>query len=210
MKTRRESMTPDHDDARPDEGPPEGGDEAAAVDESRGAPSDASGDPAGEPEKLVSELERLRAREEELLRALAEMTNVQRRRKLESEQTVLYAKESLVRELLPVLDDFDRALAAMPGGPGDPVRAGIELVRERLMKILEREGVVPIRSEGQPFDPNLHDAIGERPTPRGTKPGTVLEVAQPGYMMRDRVLRHAKVIVAGPLHEPHSKERKHA
>ena len=101
-----------------------------------------------------------------------------------------------MRELLPVLDDFDRALAAMPGGPGDPVRAGIGLVRERLMKILEREGVVPIRSEGQPFDPNLHDAIGERQTPRGTKPGTVLEVAQPGYMMRDRVLRHAKVIVA--------------
>ena len=78
------------------------------------------------------------------------------------------------------------------------------------MKILEREGVVPIRAEGQPFDPNLHDAIGERATPRGTKPGTVLEVAQPGYMMRDRVLRHAKVIVAGPLHELHETERNKA
>jgi molecular chaperone GrpE len=210
MKAKRETMPPENDDARPDEGPPEGREEATGGDESRGAPSGAGGDLVRDPEKLVSELERLRAREEELLRALAEMTNVQRRRKLESEQTVLYAKESLVRDLLPVLDDFDRALAVMPGGPGDPVRSGIELVRERLMKILEREGVVPIRAEGQPFDPNLHDAIGERPTPPGTKPGTVLEAAQPGYMMRDRVLRHAKVIVASPLHDPHEKERKHA
>lgn len=199
MKAKRETTTHEHD--RPDEGPPEGGE---GVDPGRGDPS---GDLGGDPERLIPELERLRAREEELLRALAEMTNVQRRRKLESEQTVLYANESLVRELLPVLDDFDRALAAMPGGPGDPVRAGIELVRERLMKILEREGIGPIRAEGQPFDPNLHDAIGERATPPGTKPGTVLEVAQPGYMMRDRVLRHAKVIVAGPLHE---KERNQA
>jgi len=169
MKAKPETMTPE----QPDEQPPEGGNETA------------------------SELERLRAREEELLRAVAEMTNVQRRRKLESEQTVLYASESLVRELLPVLDDFDRALAAMPGSPDEPVRAGIQLVRDRLMKILEREGVVPIRPEGQPFDPNLHDAIGERVAPPGIPPGTVLEVAQPGYMMRDRVLRHAKVIVAG-------------
>jgi molecular chaperone GrpE len=205
MKTKRDTMVPEGD--RPDEGPPEGGDEAQGDDPIRGAPSGESGDLGRDPEPLASELERLRAREEELLRALAEMTNVQRRRKLESEQTVLYATESLVRELLPVLDDFDRALAAMPG---DAVRAGIELVRERLMKILEREGVVPIRAEGQPFDPNLHDAIGERPAPRGTRPGAVLEVAQPGYMMRDRVLRHAKVIVAGPLPEVHETERDQA
>ena len=151
-----------------------------------------------DPEEVEAEIVRLRAREEELLRALAEMTNVQRRRKLESEQTVRYAQESLIRELLPVLDDFDRALAAMPEAPEDPIRAGVELVRDRMMKILEREGVKPIRPAGEPFDPNLHDAIGERLAPPGVPPGTVLDVAQPGYLLRDRVLRHAKVVVAGP------------
>lgn len=158
----------------------------------------ADGEIPRDPEEVEAEIVRLRAREEELLRALAEMTNIQRRRKLESEQTVRYAQESLIRELLPVLDDFDRALAAMPEEPEDPIRAGVELVRDRMMKILEREGVKPILPAGEPFDPNLHDAIGERLAPPGVAPGTVLDVAQPGYLLRDRVLRHAKVVVAGP------------
>jgi len=150
-----------------------------------------------DPDAVEAEIIRLRSREEELLRALAEMTNVQRRRKLEAEQTIRYAQESLIRELLPVLDDFERALAAMPGTPHDPLHAGVELVRDRMMKILEKEGLTAIRPAGQPFDPNLHDAIGERPAPPNITPGTVLEVAQPGYSLRDRVLRHAKVVVAG-------------
>jgi len=190
MKSKRGTMAPERDDeeTRPEDQAESGG--PADHPQNLEIPTD--------PERIAAEITRLRAREEELLRALAEMTNVQKRRKLETEQTVRYAQESLVRELLPVLDDFDRALAAMPGDPGDPMRAGIELVRERMMKILEREGVAPIRSAGQPFDPNLHDAIGERTAPPGIAPGTVLDVAQPGYMLRDRVLRHAKVIVAAP------------
>ena len=151
-----------------------------------------------EPEEVEAEIVRLRAREEELLRALAEMTNVQRRRKLESEQTARYARESLIRELLPVLDDFERALRAMPGTPHDPLHAGVELVRDRMMKILEREGLAPIDPAGQEFDPNVHDAIGAREAPAGVTPGTILDVAQPGYRLNDRVLRHAKVVVAGP------------
>jgi molecular chaperone GrpE len=198
MKSKRDVMTPEPD-ARAGERP---GDEAtpsaagaAGASETAGAAGIEREIPT-DPERIAEEITRLRAREEELLRALAEMTNVQRRRKLEAEQTVRYAQESLVRELLPVLDDFDRALAAMPGEPGDPVRAGIELVRDRMFKILEREGIVPIPAAGRPFDPNLHDAIGERAAPPGTSPGTVLDVAQPGYMLRERVLRHAQVIVA--------------
>jgi molecular chaperone GrpE len=195
MKSKRGTVTPDPDASHT-------GPEDRLEGEPGSRENEGYGRPAGEMphslEEAQAEIERLRAREEELLRAVAEMTNVQRRRKLDSEQTVRYAQESLVRELLPVLDDFDRALAAMPGDPGDPVRAGIELVRDRLMKILEREGVVPIRPAGQPFDPNLHDAIGERVAPPDIPPGTVLDVAQAGYMLRDRVLRHAKVVVAGP------------
>lgn len=215
MKFKRGAMTPDRSEKAgatrpgeeaPQQGKPSGAPQAAASPpetslegapppgtpprEDRGIPRD--------PEAVEAEIVRLRAREEELLRALAEMTNVQRRRKLETEQTVRYAQESLIRELLPVLDDFERALGAMPGTPHDPLHAGVELVRDRMTKILEKEGLAPIHPAGREFDPNLHDAIGAREAPPGVVPGTVLEVAQPGYTLHDRVLRHAKVIVAGP------------
>jgi molecular chaperone GrpE len=186
MKSKRGTMTKDRDDegAGPDHAAPGEANETKDV-------------VRRDPEAVEAELNRLRAREEELLRGLAEMTNVQRRRKQETEQTVRFARESLIRELLPVLDDFERALAAVPGQPHDPLHAGVELVRDRMMKILEKEGLVPVPAAGQPFDPNLHDAIGERVAPPGIVPGVVLDVAQPGYLLYDRVLRHAKVVVAG-------------
>jgi molecular chaperone GrpE len=147
---------------------------------------------------ITAELERLRAREDELLRALAEQQNVLRRRKQEMESSVRYAQESLVRDLLPVLDDFERALGAMEKKADDSIRSGVALVHEHLVKILERQGLQAIRPRGgDPFDPELHDALAQRPD-AGTPAGTVLDVAQPGYRLQDRVLRHAKVVVAGP------------
>lgn len=197
MKPKRDHAARD---AHADKGdaPVAGSAQAAEQEEQRDDErSGASQEIPRDPEAVETEIRRLRSREEELLRALAEMTNVQRRRKLETEQTVRYAQESLIRELLPVLDDFERALAAMPGTPHDPLHAGVELVRDRMMKILEKEGLTPIHAAGAKFDPNLHDAIGERVAPGGTPAGVILDVAQPGYMLQDRVLRHAKVVVAG-------------
>ncbi len=202
MKSKRGMMTPERDDApddarardegaRENEAARAGTTPSAAGEAGAGSPAPAAGGPD-------DELARLRAREEELLRAVAELSNVLRRRKAEAENSLRYAQEPLIRELLPVLDDFGRALASIPGEPGDPVRAGIELVRDRLIQILSKEGVAPIDPSGQPFDPNLHDAIGERVAPPGIAPGTVLDVAQLGYKMGDRILRHAKVVVAGP------------
>jgi molecular chaperone GrpE len=151
---------------------------------------------AAEGSSLITELERLRDREDELLRALAEQQNVVRRRRQEMESSVQYAQESLVRDLLPVLDDFERALQAMGEAASDSMRAGVGLVYDRLVRILTAQGLEPIRPIGEPFDPTLHDAIAQQPLP-GTPPGTVIEVAQPGYRLRGRVLRHAKVVVAG-------------
>src|SRR5262245_31646348 len=151
---------------------------------------------AAEAGSLISELERLRGREDELLRALAEQQNVVRRRRQEMESSVQYAQESLVKDLLPVLDDFERALKAMDGAVSDSMRSGLALVYERLVRILTAQGLEPIRPLGEPFDPTLHDAIAQDPAP-GKKPGTVVEVAQPGYRFKGRVLRHAKVMVAG-------------
>lgn len=155
----------------------------------------------GPPDPREAEIERLRAREEDLLRALAELSNAQRRRKQEMEQSLRHARESLIRDLLPVLDDFERAMGAIPGGDDDPIRAGVALVRDRLARLLEREGLEPIQSQGEPFDPTLHDAIATMPAPEGVAPNTVLEVAQAGYRLHDRVLRHAKVVVAADAGE---------
>jgi molecular chaperone GrpE len=163
---------------------------------------EAASEPAAPANPLEEEATRLRAREEELLRALAEMSNVQKRRRQEAETALRYANESLVRDLLPVLDDLDRALASNSGGPGDgdgALRAGVTLVRDRLVQVLRQEGLSPIPSKGTPFDPTLHDAIAVAQAPPGVAPGTVLEEASPGYRLKDRVLRHAKVVVAeGP------------
>jgi molecular chaperone GrpE len=145
-------------------------------------------------EASEAELTRLRAREDELLRALAELQNVNRRRKQEAESAVKFAAEPLIRELLPVLDDFERALRAFPAAD-DPLRAGVALVHDRLVKLLVKEGLEPIRPQGDAFDPELHDAIAHLSIP-GATPGTIVEVAVPGYRYRDRVLRHAKVVVA--------------
>jgi len=160
------------------------------------APETAAPETAAPANPLEAEAARLRAREEELLRALAEMSNVQKRRKQETETALRYANESLVRDLLPVLDDLERALASNPGGPDDPFRAGVTLVRDRLLQVLRQEGLSPIESKGTPFDPTLHDAIAVASAPAGVAPGTVLEEASPGYRLKERVLRHAKVIVA--------------
>jgi molecular chaperone GrpE len=167
---------------------------AAADPNAAAAAAPGAGEPAAAAAGAEDELTRLRAREDELLRALAELQNVNRRRKQEAESAVRLAAEPLVRELLAVLDDFERALRAFPT-TDDPLRAGVALVHDRLVKILEKEGLEPIRPLGDPFDPELHDAIAHLPIP-GAVPGTVVEVAVPGYRFRDRVLRHAKVVVA--------------
>ncbi len=159
------------------------------------------GDPTPEPGSEAGtasdEIARLRAREDDLLRALAEQQNVLRRRRQEMDASLRYAHEDLIRELLPVLDDFERAILAMGSETAEPIRAGVALVHDRLVGLLERQGLTAIRPLGEPFDPALHDAIAERNEP-GAAWNTVLEVVQPGYRLKDRVLRHAKVVVAGP------------
>ena len=181
MKPRKPSHSnPQDETLRPEPGADEG---AAAAEE-----------PAQDP--TLEELTRLRAREDELLRAVAESQNVLRRRRQEMDANVRHAEEAVVRDLLPILDDLDRALGAMPESGDASFRAGVSLVRDRLLGLLEQRGLQAIRPQGEPFDPALHDALAQRPSP-DVPPGAVLEVVQPGYRFRERVLRHAKVIVSG-------------
>ncbi|HXW58626.1 MAG TPA: nucleotide exchange factor GrpE [Solirubrobacteraceae bacterium] len=103
----------------------------------------------------------------------------------------------IVKELLPALDDIDRALeeAGTDGVDDDALRAGVRLVRDGLTSALARVGVESFSPVGEPFDPELHEAMAQQPVP-GAASGTVAEVYQPGYRLGDHVIRPARVVVA--------------
>jgi molecular chaperone GrpE len=109
---------------------------------------------------------------------------------------VRYANESLVRELIPILDNFDRALSsARTAGGADSVVAGVELIQRELLRMLERIGVTRYSAVGQPFDPTRHEAIA-RVVSGDSAPNTVVSETAPGYTLHGRVLRPAMVAVA--------------
>jgi molecular chaperone GrpE len=159
-----------------------------------GAPSmDAT--PASE--ELQAKLAESQAKVQEYLDALqrerADFTNYRRRVELENSQLSRLISGTTIKKFLAAIDDLERALA---NRPADDVWAnGIELVYRKFQTILEAEGVTPIQALGQPFDPNLHEAIMQEPSDIYPS-GTVTAVLQQGYMHGDRVLRHALVKVA--------------
>jgi molecular chaperone GrpE len=157
----------------------------------------AEGAPQGEgaaPE--VNELRRqLDEKQDRLLRALAEMDNMRRRGQREREEYTRYATESLLRDLVPVLDNFDRALAAARAADGaGKVVEGVELIQRELLKALERHGVTRYSALGQPFDPTRHEATARIVSAEAAD--TVVKELAPGYLLHGRVLRPAQVAVA--------------
>ena len=149
------------------------------------------------PELEIAELRReLAEQQDRVLRALAETENVRRRVERTADERVKYANEAVLRDLLPVLDNFDRALAAAraAGGPGGVVE-GVELIQRELLRVLERHGVTRYSAVGQPFDPSRHEAIA-RVVSVEAPAGTVVTETAPGYLLNGRVLRAALVAVA--------------
>jgi len=150
---------------------------------------------------LRAELEAARAEMAEhkasLQRTAADFANYRRRTAEDRERELGLAGESLLRKVLAVADDFDRALDAMP----DELKTvswieGIVLLDRKLRALLESEGVTPIEAVGRPFDPREHEAIASVPA-TGRPDGEVVVEVQRGYRVRDRVLRPAMVAVAG-------------
>jgi molecular chaperone GrpE len=149
------------------------------------------------PESEIAELRReLAEQQDRVLRALAETENVRRRVERTADERVKYANEAVLRDLLPVLDNFDRALAAAraAGGAGGVVE-GVELIQRELLRVLERHGVTRYSAVGQRFDPARHEAIAQVPG-GGAAAGTVVTETAPGYLFNGRVLRPALVAVA--------------
>jgi molecular chaperone GrpE len=135
-------------------------------------------------------------KQDRLLRALAEADNIRRRAQRDRDDYVKYATESLLRDLVPVLDNLDRALdsARASAGAGSVV-TGVELIQRELLRVLERAGVTRYSAVGQPFDPTRHEAIA-RVVSSEAAPDTVVNETAPGYLLHGRVLRPAMVAVA--------------
>jgi molecular chaperone GrpE len=151
---------------------------------------------ASSPDQLESLRRELQDKQDRLLRALAETDNVRRRAQRDREDYVKYANESLLRDLVPVLDNLDRALTAgRAAAAAAGVVEGVELIQRELLRVLEKAGLSRYSAVGQPFDPARHEAIarvvsGEAP------PDTVVHETAPGYLLHGRVLRPAMVAVA--------------
>jgi molecular chaperone GrpE len=156
-----------------------------------------TGDLGAEFEALAAERDRLAAEKSDLhdrlLRRTAEFDNFRRRAERERLELLEYAGMDTVRALLPILDDFERALRLAP--EGDEFAKGIHLIYQRLAEALKKLGLEPIIAVGQPFDPNLHHAVEMVQTDEA-EDHTVLEEYQPGYNFRGRLLRPAMVKVA--------------
>lgn len=131
-----------------------------------------------------------------LYRKAAEFENYRKRSENEVASVVRFANESLISDLLPVLDDFERSLkAAKTSKEFDSLYRGIELIYQKLVKNLEKRGVKSFETVGKEFNVDFHDALLQMPR-EDVAPHTVLEEIEKGYTLNDRVVRHAKVIVS--------------
>jgi len=170
-------------------------DETGAVDESDDVPEEAPVEALAE-EALVplAEFEAVSAERDQYLDSLrrlkAEFDNSRKRQERERARILESASEKLVQELLPVLDNLDRALES----EGD-IREGVRATRDQLADVLANEGLLPVASDGQPFDPNVHEAVMGQPS-EDHEEGTVLQTFQRGYLLNGRAIRPAKVVVA--------------
>jgi len=158
---------------------------------------DASASGAAPPPSEVEALkQQLDEKQDRLLRALAETDNLRRRAQRDREDYLKYANEPLLRDLIPLLDNLDRAIEAARGrGDAAAVVEGVELVQREFRRVLERHGVTRYTALGEPFDPTRHEAVA-RVITADTAPNTIVSEQLPGYLLHGRVLRPALVAVA--------------
>jgi len=156
--------------------------------------NDATATPPQSPlEAVTTERDELR---EQMLRLRAEMENMRKRMNRERDEERRYAALPMTRELLPVIDNLHRALAAGEKDKNpDALLQGVGMVARQLEEVLQRHEIKPIPALGQPFDPNLHEALQQVPT-NEHPPMTVIQEYERGFQLHDRVVRPSKVIVS--------------
>ena len=145
----------------------------------------------------IAELEKeVKELQDKLLRKAAEFENYKRRTENDQFNLITYAAESFITKLLPIVDDFERSMNHIDDlEKSKSVKDGIKLVYDKLHKLLNEQGVKKMQTKGEPFNVDYHDALMQRKDD-SVPPHTVLEEIEPGYIYRDKVIRHAKVIVS--------------
>lgn len=189
-------MTPKNEFSQETEGKP-----GAAV-PTMGAAGEVGGESA-ETASTIDEMEKLRSDllkfQDLALRSQADLDNFRKRMMREKEESIRYANARLLEKLLPVMDSFELGLqAAAQSGQGTELQQGFLLVQKQLQEFLREQGVEAVDAMGQPFDPNLHEAVGQLASEEVAE-GNVCQQLRKGYKLRDRLLRPATVMVSkGP------------
>lgn len=158
-----------------------------------------NGNGSGQPEVESSRVESLQLELDEMkdkyLRLVAEFDNFKKRSMKERFELMKTASQEIMQALLPVLDDFDRAKKSAENG-AEVFSEGVQLVYQKLYQILEQKGLKSMDSQGTEFDPEWHEAITDIPAPTEDLKGKVLDTLEKGYILNDKIIRYAKVVVA--------------
>ena len=156
--------------------------------------------PLTEEEKLAQELkkanEQIEEQKDKYLRLSAEFDNYRKRTMKEKAELILNGGEKSISSILPIVDDFDRALKNMETATDvAAVKEGVELIYNKFMSVLGQNGVKVVETKEQPLDTDYHEAIAVIPAPNEELKGKILDCVQTGYILNDKVIRHAKVVV---------------
>jgi len=157
-------------------------------------------EPSGELARLRDDVRQL---QDQQLRLLADVDNAKKRLSREKDEFLRLAAESVVRQLLPIVDSLDQAVAAVDQ-QADPqaIIKGVHLIHRQLLGLLRKEGVTRIPTVGEPFDPHRHEAVAQVEAKDGVEENTIVEEVQVGYTLHDKVIRPAMVKVAKKPSEP--------
>lgn len=148
--------------------------------------------------QLAEAREEARQNHERWLRERADLENLKKRAARERAETIRFANEQVLKDMLPIVDNLERAVEhARSGGDGQPLVEGVALILKSLLDVLERHGVTRVEAKGVPFDPTHHEAMAHVESDEH-EPNVVVEEHQPGYLLNDRLLRPALVSVAKP------------
>jgi molecular chaperone GrpE len=159
-------------------------------------PTQSAGPVSTDSEQLALALVEVEKYKDLLLRKAAEFENFRRRSENETTAIIRFANEDLISAILPIVDDFERSLKhGQESKDFDALYRGIELIYQKMTKALESQGVKALETVGKEFSVEFHDALMQMPR-TGVAPHTIIEELEKGYTLREKVIRHAKVIVA--------------
>lgn len=189
--TEPQHIDPDQENQTKQETSEQACDAAAATETDTAAPE------CEETQKIAELQESLDKLNDQHLRMLAEYDNYRKRTLQEKSDLIKNGGERVLKELLPIVDDFELAVkhAHESKSEEDPIVEGLLLIYNKLIGFLEKQGVVMIEATGTPFDDNLHEAVAMIPAPTPEQKGQVIDCVRTGYMLHDKVLRHAHVVV---------------